>query len=78
MCHGPKGDGRGDIAVQQKLRIPDFTDPKIQLQRTDGELFYILGHGHGDMPAEKRLPDRNRWEIILYLRSLARTGVARG
>lgn len=77
MCHGAKGDGRGDIALQQKLRIPDFTDPKVQLQRTDGELFYILGHGHGDMPAEKRLADQNRWEIILYIRSLARTGVAR-
>ena len=73
MCHGAKGDGRGDIAVQQKLRMPDFTDPKAQAKRTDGELFYILGRGHGDMPAEKRLADQNKWEIILYIRSLART-----
>ena len=77
MCHGAKGDGRGDIAIQQKLRMPDFTDPKTQAKRTDGELFYILGHGHADMPAEKRLQDQNKWEIILYIRSLA-TGVAQG
>ncbi len=77
MCHGPKGDGRGEFALQQKLRMPDFTDPKTQAKRTDGELFYILSHGHADMPAEKRLPDQNKWEMILYIRSLA-TGVAQG
>jgi cytochrome c len=78
MCHGAKGDGRGDIAVRQKWTMPDFTDPKVQARRTDGELFYILSHGHGDMPAEKRLADQNKWEIILYIRSLARTATARG
>lgn len=70
MCHGAKGDGRGDIAVSQKMKVPDFTDPKTQARRTDGELFYILSHGHGDMPAEKRLADQNKWEMILYLRTL--------
>jgi cytochrome c len=76
MCHGAKGDGRGDIAVSQKLKVPDFTDPKTQERRTDGELFYILSHGHGDMPAEKRLADQNKWEMILYLRTLARSAQA--
>jgi mono/diheme cytochrome c family protein len=76
MCHGAKGDGRGDIAVRQKWTMPDFTDPKVQARRTDGELFYILSHGHGDMPAETRLADQNKWEMILYVRSLARTAPA--
>jgi mono/diheme cytochrome c family protein len=71
MCHGAKGDGRGDIAVGQKMKMPDFTDPKTQARRTDGEMFYILSHGHGDMPAEKRLADQNKWEMILYIRTLA-------
>ena len=76
MCHGPRGDGRGDIAVDRKWKMPDFTDARTQAKRTDGELFYILGHGHGDMPAEKRLPDQNKWEMVLYIRSLARADKA--
>jgi len=71
MCHGAKGDGRGDIAVGQKMKMPDFRDPKTQARRTDGEMFYILSHGHGDMPAEKRLADQSKWEMILYIRTLA-------
>jgi mono/diheme cytochrome c family protein len=72
MCHGAKADGRGDLAAQLKIRVPDLTDPDRQKKRTDGEWFYIIGHGHGDMPAEKRLNDQQKWEMILYLRTLAK------
>jgi len=72
MCHGAKGDGRGDLAVQKKWPMSDFTDPTWQAKRTDGELFYIMSTGHGEMPAEKRLPEQNKWEIILHIRSLSR------
>lgn len=72
MCHGRKGDGRGDLAVSLKMKIPNLTDPREHAKRTDGELFYILNHGHYDMPAEKRLVDQNKWEIIHYMRTLAR------
>lgn len=71
MCHGARGDGRGDLAKTLKLTIPDFTDARQQARRTDGELFYILGHGHGEMPAETRLVDQQKWEIVLYIRTLA-------
>jgi hypothetical protein len=43
-----------------------------QTRRTDGEWFYIISHGHDDMPAEKRLADRQKWEMILYLRTFAK------
>ena len=72
MCHGVKGDGKGDLAVQKKWPMPDFTDPAWQAKRTDGELFYIMSTGHGEMPAEKRLPDQSKWEIVLHIRSLSR------
>jgi mono/diheme cytochrome c family protein len=72
MCHGARGDGRGDVAVGMKLRMPSFADPKVQAKRTDGEWFYIMSQGHGDMPGEKRLVDQNKWEIVRYLRTLAR------
>ncbi len=70
MCHGEKGNGKGDLAARLKLAVPNLTDPKVQRKRTDGELFYILSKGHGEMPAEQRLPDQNKWEMILYIRTL--------
>jgi mono/diheme cytochrome c family protein len=71
MCHGLKGDGKGDLAKDLKIAVPNFTDPGQQGRRTDGELFYILGRGHAEMPAEKRLIEQHRWEMILYIRTLA-------
>ena len=70
MCHGAKGDGRGDLAVSFKLKMPDFTQHRAQSRRTDGDLFYIMSTGHGDMPGENRLVDQNKWEIVRYLRTL--------
>lgn len=70
MCHGTKADGRGDLARDLKLAVPDLTDPGRQKKRSDGEWFYIITKGHRDMPAEKRLADQQKWEIILYLRTL--------
>jgi mono/diheme cytochrome c family protein len=74
MCHGSEGDGKGDLVVRLKLDIPDLRDPRLQKRRTDGELFYILDKGHGDMPAEKRLADKNKWEIVHYMRTFKKSG----
>jgi len=71
MCHGEKGDGKGDLAVEDNLPVPDFTRPETQKGRTDGELFFILKTGHGHMPAQgKRLREDQRWNLINYIRTL--------
>jgi len=72
MCHGADGKGRGDLAVSMKMTVPDFTDPAVHARRTDGDLFYILTNGHGDMPGEgdQRLSERIRWNMILYVRGM--------
>lgn len=72
MCHGIKGDGKGDLVERLKLKVPDFTDTEKQKRRTDGELFYILTQGHGEMPGETRLEPNEKWDMINYIRSLAR------
>lgn len=70
MCHGASGDGKGDLVDRLNLKVPDFTDPAVQKQRTDGELFYILTFGHGDMPGEgERLPEEWKWDLVNYIRS---------
>jgi mono/diheme cytochrome c family protein len=72
MCHAANGDGRGDLAVSLKVKVPDLRAPALQKNRTDGDLFYIISTGHADMPPEKRLSEKNRWEIVRFIRSLGK------
>ncbi|HTQ84852.1 MAG TPA: cytochrome c [Candidatus Solibacter sp.] len=75
MCHGKNGDGKGDLAQQMELKIPDYRNPDSLAKFTDGELFYILTKGMGKMPAEgDRTPDEKKWNVINYLRSLSKPG----
>jgi len=70
MCHGDKLDGKGDLAQEMKVQPADFTKPEVLSKRTDGELFAIIGAGSDIMPGEKeRMPERQRWQIVNYLRS---------
>jgi mono/diheme cytochrome c family protein len=73
MCHGANGDGKGDLAIEEKLTIGDFRDPATLKDKTDGELFYMLKNGHGQMPAEPiRFKQDELWNLINYVRSLSK------
>jgi mono/diheme cytochrome c family protein len=72
MCHGEKGDGKGEMASDIK-NVTDFTNPEALKNRTDGELFYVIRHGKGDMPPEgDRAKDDDIWNMVNYIRSLAK------
>ena len=72
LCHGPKGDGKGELAADMKLNVPNFTKPETLKDRTDGELFTIMGIGQDPMPAQSgRLTDTHRWNLVNYLRMLS-------
>lgn len=73
MCHGADGDGKGDLAVDMKLKLPDYRDPAALKEKTDGELFYIIKNGVGDMPSEgdRAKPDEI-WNLVIYVRSFAK------
>jgi mono/diheme cytochrome c family protein len=72
MCHGEKGDGKGDMASDIK-NVTDFTNPDALKGRTDGELFYVIRHGKGEMPPEgDRAKDEDVWHLVNYVRSLAK------
>jgi cytochrome c len=74
MCHGNNGDGKGDTAAEMKLKMLDFTDPATLKGRTDGELFYIIKNGYLDMPPEGgRVKLNENWDLVNYVRSLARS-----
>lgn len=71
MCHGEKGDGKGDLAEEMKLKLKDFTDPASLKARTDGAIYAIISSGNDIMPAEaKRMKDFQIWEIVNYLRAM--------
>jgi mono/diheme cytochrome c family protein len=74
MCHGEKGDGKGDAVADMKLKMKDYTDPAALKDLTDGELFYIIRNGRGQMPPEEaaRAKDGDVWNMVLMVRSFAK------
>jgi len=71
LCHGEKGDGKGDLAKEMSLSLPDFTQTDSLSKRTDGELFTIVATGKDPMPSQKgRMPDAQMWNVVNYLRAL--------
>jgi len=65
-CHGGTGEG-----LKQK-KAADLQLPVVQRQ-TDGALFWKITNGnsrHG-MPSFSGIPEMQRWQIVLYLRTLA-------
>ena len=72
MCHGKTGDGKGDVATDMKIAVSDFTNPATLKNRTDGELFYIIKNGRGQMPPEgDRGNPKLLWDMVNYVRWLA-------
>ena len=73
MCHGIKGNGKGDLALELQFNMPDFTQSDSRPKRTDGELYYIITKGHGEMPGQGgRLRAKQKWDMINFIRSQAR------
>jgi cytochrome c5 len=73
MCHGPKGDGKGDVVDSMKLTMHDWHDPATFAGKTDGELFYIITKGKGKMMGEgDRAAETMRWNLVNLVRSISK------
>ncbi len=71
LCHGAKGDGKGEIAADMKLK--DWTDPAALKDLTDGQLFYIIKNGRGQMSGEgDRVKSEDLWNMVVIVRSYAK------
>jgi mono/diheme cytochrome c family protein len=68
-CHGAGGKGDGPAAAALPTKPADWTSATVQKQ-TDGELFWKISNGRGPMPPWKHLPEKERWEIVNYIRTL--------
>ena len=64
-CHGQDGSGL------VKKHAADLQLPLVQNQ-TDGALFWKIANGNPDrgMPSFSKLPDPQRWQLVLFIRTL--------
>lgn len=71
-CHGKAGNGDGPDAAALGIHPAKLSDGLIR-EQTDGELFWKITVGKKPMPNYgSRLSPTDRWNVINYLRSLAR------
>jgi mono/diheme cytochrome c family protein len=69
-CHGTSGKGDGPAAAALPPPKPaDWTSAKIQAE-SDAVLFCKISEGRGSMPPWKHLPEKDRWEVVNYIRTL--------
>lgn len=72
-CHGQSGRGDGPAAFALNPKPKDLSDTERMRNMTDGELFWKVSEGRGNMPSfADAHTDEERWQIINYLRALAR------
>jgi mono/diheme cytochrome c family protein len=68
-CHGVAGKGDGPAAAALSPKPADWGSDKMK-KETDGELFWKITNGRGAMPPWKHLPEKERWQIVNYIRQL--------
>ncbi|HTO11843.1 MAG TPA: ethylbenzene dehydrogenase-related protein [Candidatus Binatia bacterium] len=78
-CHGDKGDGKGPAAELLLPRPRDFTRGLYKIRTTAGktpsdqDLFKIITDGMPgtSMPSWAVLPDKDRWNLVAYIKTFA-------
>jgi mono/diheme cytochrome c family protein len=71
LCHGDLGASDGPASSSYDPRPTDLTKGKVTTD-PDGKIFLITKHGKGKMPGMKRLTDEQIWQIVAYVRTLAK------
>ena len=73
MCHGANGNGKGELVADMKLTLKNYTDSAALKDLSDGELFYIIKNGKGQMSGEgDREKTEDLWNMVILVRSFAR------
>jgi mono/diheme cytochrome c family protein len=74
MCHGDQGKGDGPMADTLTKHPGDLSAEKMH-RLADGDLFWRISTGDEVMPSfekEKPLTEQQRWDVINYIRTLAK------
>ena len=78
-CHGEKGDGKGPAAELLVPQPRDFTSGIYKIRTTankapsDQDLFKVITDGMPgtSMPAWAVLPEKERWNLVAYIKAFA-------
>lgn len=71
VCHGDLGDGNG--ALRQLNPMYGFAPPingAPTQARSDGYIWGVLRNGRGLMASANRINERDRWDVVNYVRGL--------
>jgi mono/diheme cytochrome c family protein len=73
-CHGRNGDGQSVVAdhFARANFVPpvDFASPRVQA-RTDGQLYWIVANGLGNMPPfGDLLSEQDLWTVVYFIREV--------
>lgn len=72
-CHGLAGYGDGMIVKRGFAKPPSYHQTRIR-NVTDGYIFDVITNGYGSMYSYgSRVPPRDRWAIVAYIRALQRS-----
>lgn len=68
ICHGEKGDGKGNLVVREKfLGVPNYKDREI----TEGSIFHVVTYGLNSMGSHaNQLSQQERWQVANYVLQL--------
>jgi mono/diheme cytochrome c family protein len=68
ICHGDKGDGKGNLAKREKFAgVPNYKDRQI----TEGSIFHVETYGLNMMGSHaNQLSQEERWQVAHYVMKL--------
>lgn len=69
ICHGTKGKGDGMGGAALNPKPANFILKTFQTQ-SDGAIFWKITEGKPPMAAYNMLNDKQRWQLVNYLRTL--------
>jgi mono/diheme cytochrome c family protein len=74
QCHGEKGDGKGPLGGGLVPPPRNFTCGQTMNDLPDGQLFWIIKKGSigTGMMSFAGMPDEQVWQVIQYIRTLAK------
>lgn len=70
ICHGPKGDGQGNLVKREKiLGIPSYAD--VGRAITAGSIYHTIYYGKNAMGSyANQLNEEERWQVVAYVLEL--------
>jgi hypothetical protein len=69
-CHGRLGDGEGMVVQRGFKHPPTYHQDRLRNQ-TDGYMYDVISNGFGSMISyASRIPVKDRWAIVAYIRVL--------